>query len=107
MRLLSAVQLHHLLAQRSREYGLGFLLYGALNFAQISRGVRTGYSCCTVLLILAQISRKVQLSLLLYGLLINCTDIEEVYGQSAAVRTAFIGTNSKEMYGLVLLFSCI
>ena len=44
---------------------------------------------------------------MLYGLLINCTDIEEVYGQSAAVRTAFIGTNSKEMYGLVLLFSCI
>ena len=75
-------------------------MYGAFNLAQISRGVRTGYSCCTVHLILAQISRKVHLSLLLYGLLINCTDIEEVYGQSAAVRTAFIGTVFEEMYGL-------
>ena len=63
------------------------LLYGALNLAQISRGVLTVYSCCMVHLFLAQISRKVQLSLLLYGLLINCTDIEEVYGLSSAVRT--------------------
>ena len=74
---LSAVRLHHLLARISREYGLYFLLYGALNAAQISRGVRTVCSCCTVHLFLAQISRKVQLSLLLYGLPLNCTEIEK------------------------------
>ena len=86
---LSAVRLHHLLARISREYGLYFLLYGALNAAQISRGVRTVCSCCTVHLIFAQISRLVRLSFFLYGLLINCTDFEERVRPSAAVRTVF------------------
>ena len=64
----SAVRLLHLLARKSRDYGLYCLLYGALNSAQISR--------------------VYGLVILLYGAFISCTEFEEGTAELIAVRSA-------------------
>ena len=64
----SAVRLLHLLARKSREYGLYCLLYCALNSAQISR--------------------VYGLVILLYGAFISCTEFKEGTAELIAVRSA-------------------